>query len=92
MCIAKVELEEKIAEIRKYKTMVEEATNIQKSLEAEIIDYMRENNLTEEFTDEAKITYTSQERKFLNREALENDLGDLSKYTKATTYNVLRIK
>lgn len=86
MCIAKVELEEKIAEIRKYKTMVEEATNIQKSLEAEIIDYMRENNLTEEFTDEAKITYTSQERKFLNREALENDLGDLSKYTKATTY------
>lgn len=92
MCIAKVELEEKIAEIRKYKTMVEEATNIQKSLEAEIIDYMRENNLTEEFTDEAKITYTSQERKSLNRKALENDLGDLSKYTKATTYNVLRIK
>lgn len=92
MCIAKVELEEKIAEIRKYKTMAEEATNIQKSLEAEIIDYMRENNLTEEFTDEAKITYTSQERKFLNREALENDLGDLSEYTKVTTYNVLRIK
>lgn len=50
MCMTKKELEEKIEEVRKYKSMAEEASNIQKALEQEIISYMNENNLTEEFT------------------------------------------
>lgn len=92
MCISKAELEEKIQEIRKYKAMIEEATNIEKALEAEVISYMKENALTEEITDSAKITYKSQSRTTLDKEKLEADLGDLSEYEKKTSYNVLRIK
>ena len=92
MCMTKSELEAKVEEVRKYKAMAEEATNIQKALEPEIISYMNENNLTEEFTDSAKITYKPQTRATLDKKRLEEDLGSLEEYTKTTTYNVLRIK
>ena len=90
MCMTKSELEAKVEEVRKYKAMA--ATNIQKALEQEIISYMNENNLTEEFTDSAKITYKPQTRATLDKKRLEEDLGSLEEYTKTTTYNVLRIK
>ena len=89
--MTKLELEAKIEEIRKYKAMVEEASNIQKALESEVIAYMNENNLTEEFTDSAKITYKSQTRTTLDKKRLEEDLGSLTEYEKVTQYNVLRI-
>lgn len=92
MCMTKKELEAKVEEIRKYKAMAEEASNIQKALEQEIISYMNENNLTEEFTDSAKITYKEQTRETLDKKRLEADLGSLAEYTKTTTYSVLRIK
>lgn len=92
MCMTKKELEEKIEEVRKYKAMAEEASNIQKTLEQEIISYMNENNLTEEFTDSAKITYKEQTRATLDKKRLEEDLCDLSEYEKVTSYKVLRIK
>lgn len=92
MCMTKSELEAKVEEVRKYKAMAEEASNIQKALEQEIISYMNENNLTEEFTDSAKITYKPQTRATLDKKRLEEDLGSLEEYTKTTTYNVLRIK
>ena len=62
MCMTKKELEAKVEEIRKYKAMIEEASNIEKALEAEVISYMNENNLTEEITDTAKITYKSSKK------------------------------
>lgn len=92
MCITKMELEEKIQEIRKYKVMAEEAANIQKSLEAEVIAYMVENDIDTEITDSAKITYKPQTRSTLDKARLEEDLGSLEEYTKITKYNVLRIK
>ena len=92
MCMTKSEGEAKVEEVRKYKSMAEEATNIQKALEQEIISYMNENNLTEECTDSAKITYKPQTRATLDKKRLEEDLGSLEEYTKTTTYNVLRIK
>lgn len=92
MSMTKKELETKIEEIRKYKTMIEEASSIEKSLEAEVISYMNDNNLTEEITDTAKITYKSQIRSTLDKKRLEEDLGSLEEYTKTTIYNVLRIK
>ena len=55
--MTKQELEAKVQEIRKYKAMAEEAAEIQKSLEAEIITYMVENEIDTEITDSAKITY-----------------------------------
>lgn len=79
-------------EIRKYKAMVEEASNIQKALEQEIIAYMNENELTEEFTDSAKITYKPQVRTTLDKKRLEEDLGSLTEYEKVTQYNVLKIQ
>lgn len=92
MCITKLELEDKIQEIRRYKAMAEEATEIQKALEGEVIAYMVENGLETEITDTAKITYKSQTRATLDKKRLEEDLGSLEEYTKVTEYNVLRIK
>lgn len=92
MCMTKKELEAKVEEIRKYKAMIEEASNIEKALEAEVISYMNENNLTEEITDSSKISYKEQVRRTLDKKRLEEDLGDLSEYEKVATYNVLRIK
>lgn len=92
MCMTKSELESKVQEIRKYKAMIEEASNIEKALEAEVISYMKENELTEEVTDSAKISYKPQERVSLDKKKLESDLGDLSDYEKVTRFNVLRIK
>ena len=93
MCISKSELEKKVEEIRKYKAMAEEASNIQKALEQEIISYMVEHNLTEEFIDSAKISYKPQSRTTLDKEKLTEILGeDLKPFEKTTEYNVLRIK
>ena len=92
MCISKADLEKKVQEIRKYKAMAEEAAEIQKALEAEVIAYMVENGLDTEITDSAKITYKSQTRATLDKKRLEEDLGSLEEYTKVTEYNVLRIK
>ena len=91
MCITKSELEEKVAEIRRYKAIVEEATSIQRSIEAEVIAYMVENGLDTEITDTAKITYKSQTRTSLNKESLSELLGDLKPFEKKTSYHVLRI-
>lgn len=67
MCISKAELDKKVQEIRKYKAMAEEAAEIQKTLEAEVITYMVENGLDTEITDSAKIIYKSQTRSTLDK-------------------------
>lgn len=92
MCISKADLENKVHEIRKYKAMAEEANEIRNALEAQVIAYMVENGLTEEFTDSAKISYKSQTRATLDKKRLEEDLGSLKEYTTVTEYSVLRIK
>ena len=89
--MTKKELEQIIEEIRKYKRMIEEASDIEKALEAEVISYMTINNLTEEVTDTARISYKEQTRETLDKKRLENTFGSLAEYTKKTTYNVLRI-
>lgn len=91
--MTKQELQNKIDEIRKYKALAEEAANIQKALENEVISYMNENGLTEEITDSAKISYKPQTRTTLDKDKLTEILGDdLKPFEKVTTYNVLRIK
>ncbi|MFR6365978.1 hypothetical protein [Gallintestinimicrobium sp.] len=87
------DLEIKIQEIRRYKAMAEEATNIQKSIEAEVIAWMTSEQLDTAMSDTAKITFKDQSRTTLDRKALEEVLGeDLKPYEKTTTYKVLRIK
>lgn len=90
--MTKQELEVKVQEIRKYRAMAEEAADIQKSLEAEVIAYMVENQIDTAITDSAKITYKSQTRATLDKKRLEEDLGSLEEYTRVTEYSVLRIK
>lgn len=93
MCIQKSDLENKIQEIKRYKTMAEEAKNIQQALEAELILYMKENKLSEEFTDSYKITYKPQSRTTLDRSKLLDVLGeDLKPFEVTTYFSVLRIK
>lgn len=92
MCMKKSELESKVNELRSLKALKEETENELKALEREIIDYMTENELTEEITDTAKITYKPQNRETLDKKRLEEKLGSLADYTKVTTYSVLRIK
>ena len=82
--MTKQELEVKVQEIRKYRAMAEEAAEIQKSLEAEVIAYMVENQIDTEITDSAKITYKSQTRATLDKKRLEEDLGSLEEYTRVT--------
>lgn len=86
MCITKAELEKKVNELRSLKVMSEELQNELKSVEREVIDYMTENNLTEEITDTAKITYKQQSRTTLDKEKLTDILGDdLKPYEKTTS-------
>ena len=61
MCITKNELEKKIDELRSLKALKEETENELKALENEVIFYMKENNLTEEITNNAKVTYKSEQ-------------------------------
>lgn len=90
--MTKLELSQKVEEIRKYKAMMEEISNVEKALESEVISYMNENGLTEEITDSAKITYKEQTRATLDKKRLEKDLGSLEEYERITSYKVLRIK
>lgn len=93
MCITKKELEKKIEEMRSLKALKEETENEIKALEHEVIFYMTENNLTEEITNTAKVTYKEQIRTTLDKKKLEEVLGDdLKPFEKTTFYSVLRIK
>lgn len=93
MCITRAELEKKIEELRSLKALKEETENELKALEREVITYMTENELTEEITNTAKITYKPQSRTSLDKEKLTEVLGeDLKPFEKVTTYSVLRIK
>ena len=93
MCMTKKELNQKIQELRTLKAMAEELTNEVKDIEREIIEYMTENAIDTEITEDAKITYKTQSRTTLDKVKLTEILGeDLKPFEKVTSFNVLRIK
>jgi len=93
MCITKKELENKANELRGLKAMKEELENELKSVEFEIISYMKENEVDTEITDTAKITYKPRNRSSLDKTKLNEVLGeDLKPFEKVTSYNVLLVK
>lgn len=92
MSITKKELETKIQAIRSLKALKEETENELKSLENEIVSYMKENELSEEFTETSKITYLPQSRATLDKDKLKEVIENLADFEKVTTYSVLRIK
>ena len=70
MSITKKELEQKVQAIRSLKALKEETENELKALESEIVSYMKDNELSEEFTETSKITYLPQSRKSLDKDKL----------------------
>ena len=92
MCITRKEMDSKINEIRQLKAMKEELEQNLLALQNEVIEYFKVNELEEVIGDNFKATYKIQSRETLDKKRLEADLGDLSEYTKVTSYPVLRIK
>ena len=92
MCISRKDMDAKISEIRQLKAMKEELEDNLKALESEVVEYFKVNEVDEVIGNDFKATYKPQSRETLDRKRLEADLGDLSEYTRTTTYSVLRIK
>ena len=92
MSITKKELEQKVQAIRSLKALKEETENELKALESEIVSYMKEHELSEEFTETSKITYLPQTRATLDKDKLKEVIENLADFEKVTTYSVLRIK
>ena len=92
MCITRKDMDSKINEIRQLKAMKEELEQNLSALQNEVIEYFKENDINEVIGNDYKATYKMQSRETLDKKKLESDLGDLSEYTKVTSYPVLRIK
>lgn len=85
MCITRNELEKKIEELRSLKALKEETENELKALEHEVISYMTENELTEEITNNAKITYKPQSRTTLDKAKLKGDIWIITEADRSAT-------
>ena len=92
MYITRKDMDSKINEIRQLKAMKEELEQNLSALQNEVIEYFKENDIDEVIGNDYKATYKMQSRETLDKKKLESDLGDLSEYTKVTSYPVLRIK
>ena len=93
MCINKDELSNRVAEIRNLKAMKEELDNQLKSLEFDVISFMKETEQSEYIGTDFKVTYKPQSRTTVHKKALQDILGDVIKsFEKLATNNVLRIR
>ena len=79
-------LESKIREYREMKRLAEEAQTAADSLADEIKAAMTEAGESKMTVGEYKLSYTEATRETLDKKRLEQDLGDLTAYTKITTY------
>ena len=79
-------MEAKIKEYREMKRLAEEATAAAESLADELKAAMNEAGESKLVVGEYKLSYTETKRETLDKKRLEADLGDLSEYTKVTTY------
>jgi len=87
----KNELLSKIKEYREYKRLAEEMQALADELADDIKKIMVEDGKEKMIVGEYKLSYTTQKRETLDKKRLEEDLGDLSEYTKVTQYKVFRI-
>ncbi|MCL1986622.1 MAG: hypothetical protein FWG64_01430 [Firmicutes bacterium] len=92
------ELQGKLREFKEYSRMIEELEDLKDSVADIIKAYMTETGESKLITGESKlitgeykVSYTDQKRETLNKKRLEQDLGDLSEYTKTTQYKALRV-
>lgn len=105
MCIKKSELESKVNELRSLKILKEETENEIRALESSIIEFLQETEECQTMNKEGKpilqyigldfkATYAEQERKNVDRDAVEKLLTaeDFAKVLKISRFGVLRIK
>jgi len=79
-------LQERIREYKEYSRMVEEIEAIKAAIAEELKAAMAEAGESKMIVGEHKLSCTEGKRETLDKKQLEADLGDLSAYTKVTTY------
>jgi hypothetical protein len=85
------DLESKIREYREYARMMEELAALKEAIADELKAAMRAAGESKMIIGEYKLSYTDCTRKDLDKKRLEADLGDLSDYTKVTTYKRFQV-
>ncbi len=81
-----IEMTSKVREYRELKRMAEEAAAAADSIADEIKAAMSAAGESKLIVGEYKLTFTDAKRETLDKKRLEADLGDLSAYTRVTTY------
>jgi len=79
-------LQDRIREYKEYSRMIEEMEAIKAAIADELKAAMIEAGESKIIIGEHKLSCTSSTRETLDKKRLEADLGDLSAYTKITTY------
>ena len=79
-------LQERIREYREYAWMIEELEALKSAIADELKATMTEAGENKMIIGEYKLSYTEAKRETLDKKRLEADLGDLTEYTKVTTY------
>ena len=84
-------IESKIKEYREMKRLVEEAQAAADAIADELKAYMTDTSQEKAVIGEYKLSYTEQKRETLDKKKLEENLGDLSDYTKVTRYKIFKV-
>jgi hypothetical protein len=89
--MSNTDLTAKIREYREMKRLAEEAQAAADSIADEIKAAMSEAGKDKMTVGEYKLSYTDAKRETLDKKRLEQDLGDLTEYTKVTSYKVFKV-
>ena len=84
-------LTERIREYREYQRMIEELEALKAAIADELKAEMAVLGQEKLVVGEYKLSYTEAKRETLDKKRLEQDLGDLSEYTKVSRYKVFKV-
>ena len=84
-------LASKISEYREYSRMIEELEALKTAIADELKAEMTAAGQDKMIVGEYKLSYTEAKRETLDKKRLEQDLGDLSEYTKVSHYKVFKV-
>lgn len=92
MCRTMKELESVVADYRSLKAMKEQLEEEMKAAEREIIGYLDSNEKLSETGNDFTVKISTCERRTLDSERLEADLGSLAEYQRVSQYRRLYVK
>lgn len=84
-------MHEKIREYKQYKRMAEELQDLMDAIAGDLKAWLEAEGMEKAVVGEYKLSYTEQKRETLDKKRLEQDLGDLTEYTRTTYYKMLRV-